>query len=322
LIDEPLSGFVLLPEFLQLDDNEQLSISGISDRLVSFCALRSIPVPTFIQTVESSFHSIDECAVILEFGQSIEQIHGFFQVRNLEVIRFSPGSQLREIQGFVGCEALRRIEFPLSVELIDGFIQCRSLQEVTFETPSRVRQLRGFYYCCSLVEIRIPESVEILSGFERCKKLERICFGLNCSILEIHGFGYCRALRELEVPVSVTSIQGFKKCRRLTAIAFTSPSRVKTLKGFQFCVSLCAIEIPASVAIIHGFQSSGVCKMTLDRGTRIERIPQLSSIDWDEYPPNRPLGIFIRYAKSDLQNRRRLVHTGLSLQECHPLPSH
>jgi hypothetical protein len=229
LIDEPPMDFASIPEFVNRS-GKSLKISTISDRLFCICQSRSISIPPFIGTIESSFSSIENCPSILEISPSIEQIDGFLQTKGLEFLKFSPGIRLRTVRGFSCCLNLRRIEFPPMVELVDGFCQCRSLTTIVFEPESHVRIINGFNYCISLAIITIPASLFAVTGFNHCKLLNTIDLDPEGVLNDISGFDNCSSLCHLLIPKSVETISGFAKAVKLRRIIFARGSCLKSIQ--------------------------------------------------------------------------------------------
>jgi hypothetical protein len=299
VIDDPLIEFTSIPEFVSTP-NHRRRVTAISDRLCCLCGSRAIPIPRFIRMIGSSFRSIESRVSVLEISSSIEVIEGFLGVRNLEIVRFASGSELRKISGFCACESLISVEIPSTVEIIDGFNHCRSLQIVRFEAESRIREIDGFGDCGSLPEIEIPASTEIVRGFCHCKSIERIVFMGLSAVREIHGFECCDSLCEIEMPESVQIVEGFEGCGRLRSITFPTRSHFHVLTGFFLCPSLSKINVPRSIQRIQLKQSDIPAHIIFDAGTIIS---DLSVVNCKEKQRR-----FLDYVESDLAQTRRCVN--------------
>jgi hypothetical protein len=201
----------------------------------------------------------------IEIPSSVEKMSGFSSLTwecddvefrelsslycGLTEVRFVENGALKEIEGFNGCEFLKRIVIPGSVERISGFnsilvkdsldadweawiedhdgddsfVRRCGISEVTFELPSALREIEGFNGCVELRGIDIPERVEKISGFHS------ICWGsLDLSswirvsqglidiklaqdghLREVYAFDGCRRLVTLDIPASVETLHAF-----------------------------------------------------------------------------------------------------------------
>jgi hypothetical protein len=112
---------------------------------------------------------------VIEISESIEvvKLNDFKECASLNEVIFSPGSRLKQIEGFRVCTSLYRIEIPSSVKVIGrgGFKGCTSLSEVIFSPGSQLEEIDGFGESTSLCRLEVPSFIRratILYPLHRC----------------------------------------------------------------------------------------------------------------------------------------------------------
>jgi hypothetical protein len=240
MIDEPLIDIGEMPEnegeseseserAIVSIDYEARKISKISDRLFCLYLMRSIEIPSCIQSIGSCLRSVEMRIPMVVIPSSIEKVDGFCGFHSIEFVRFAIGSCVREIRGFHWCESLHRIEIPASAEILVGFHSCDSLTEVIFESGSRIREIRGFHWCKSLDRIEIPASAEFISGFNFCNSLTIVVFEEVSRVRNIKAFHKCKSLSKIEIPASVLSIEDLDD-RFISQLIFGEGTMINTIE--------------------------------------------------------------------------------------------
>ncbi|MDR1597730.1 MAG: leucine-rich repeat domain-containing protein, partial [Holosporales bacterium] len=133
-----------------------------------------------------------------------------YRYRNVPIITFERGSQLRRIEknAFRSYLSLSSICIPASVNVIceHCFFECYYLATVTFEAESRLNRIEkcAFKNCYSLSSICIPSSVEFIgeSCFSWCSKLATVTFESESKLshIEKSAFQYCYSLSSICIP--------------------------------------------------------------------------------------------------------------------------
>jgi hypothetical protein len=122
----------------------------------------------------------------------------------LTSVMFAPGSRLRELEDFCGCE-IRKLVVPAAVKVLKGFgdvrlwndgICCDMLRKLVFPPDSHLRELRGFDWWNALDHIEIRPSVDVIGAYHRCDRLSE---GFSpCGELKTVVFGPNGRLRRIE----------------------------------------------------------------------------------------------------------------------------
>jgi hypothetical protein len=224
-------------------------------------SLRSICIAASVESLSHHcFVNWEDCLASFSDTQS-----------EVEVVRFEPGSRLREIEpdAFDGCFSLRELWIPASVETMTG----ASLPVTAFDERCQIqvepenrffRREGGFLidlkhhsilrYLDRERNVEIPDEIEKIDEhcFRACTSIRSLTFGSASKLTSIEkaGFCACRNLKTIAIPSSVTRLGDycFRACQSLQGVSF-SGSTLKYLPDCAFggCLELKSIILPSTV---------------------------------------------------------------------------
>jgi hypothetical protein len=216
----------------------KIEIPGSVEIIRCFSKCKSLREVIFRTGRLRELGGLNDCPSLsrIEIPRSVEKINGLNSLlwnstrdkldnlsSGLEEVVFSDDCELKEIQGFNGCELLEQISIPCSVERLCGFnsilvkdtthkvwndwmnaggtdlplVRHSGVKDVTFRGVSRLKDIEGFAGCPGLLRIEIPASVELISGFNQVtwqfgtaatSRLAEIHFSQDAHLREINGF--------------------------------------------------------------------------------------------------------------------------------------
>lgn len=191
----------------ELNFDENIKISNISDESFTKNNLTSIVIPKTVKKIGAAFGSNLLAEIVLNEG--LEIIDGSFINARVTTIDF-PDS-LIEIGdfSFKACPYLECVEFPENLKKIgtQAFIMNRQLKEVVFSNS--ITDICGSaFYNCPVKKVVMPESMkEIVEfTFRYCDELEMVVIGGKVEEIGSLAFADCPTLETVVIPDSVTSI--------------------------------------------------------------------------------------------------------------------
>ena len=124
--------------------------------------------------------------------------YAFFGCKNLNVVVFEEGSQLKDIGAcaFHSCDNLTDIVIPEGVTSIgeDAFYSCDSLLNITLPKSLRDISKDAFNSCRSLISITIPKGITSIGirAFAHCGGIETVIFEGSLLIsVDENAFAFC-----------------------------------------------------------------------------------------------------------------------------------